>query len=72
MKTGNKIIFTINQRIKALGLSIKDISNYTDIDFFVLKSILKGKRPLKAPTLISLCYLLQIDFYYLTGDCFND
>lgn len=57
----NKIVKEISKKIKQYGLSIKDVANYTDINRNVLIKILSGKRRLKAPTLVSLCYLLQID-----------
>lgn len=57
----NKIVKEISKKIKQYGLSIKDVANYTDINRNVLIKILSGKRRLKAPTLVSRCYLLQID-----------
>lgn len=57
----NKIVKEISKKIKQYGLSIKDVANYTDINRNVLIKILSVKRRLKAPTLVSLCYLLQID-----------
>ena len=56
-----KIIKIINEQIRKFNLSLDDISKYTDIDKKILSQILEGKKRLKGPTLVSLCYLLQID-----------
>jgi len=57
----NQYLDIFKQKIKEYNLTLSQISEFTDISQGKLKDILSGKRRLKAPVLISLCYLLGLN-----------